>query len=48
MVVMVKHDVDEAVLLPGRIVMLTNGQAATIREIIAVALERRRDRVAPA
>ncbi|HEV7616585.1 MAG TPA: ABC transporter ATP-binding protein [Burkholderiaceae bacterium] len=45
-VVMVTHDVDEAVLLSDRIVMMTNGPAATIGEILAVLLERPRDRVA--
>lgn len=45
-VVMVTHDVDEAVLLSDRIVMLTNGPAATIGEIQRVALPRPRDRVA--
>jgi nitrate/nitrite transport system ATP-binding protein len=45
-VVMVTHDVDEAVLLSDRIVMLTNGPAATIGEIVEVQLERPRDRVA--
>ena len=33
-VVMVTHDVDEAVLLSDRIVMMTNGPAATIGEIL--------------
>jgi len=45
-VVMVTHDVDEAVLLSDRIVMMTNGPAATIGEILTVDLERTRDRVA--
>lgn len=45
-VVMVTHDVDEAVLLSDRIVMMTNGPAATIGEILQVNLERPRDRVA--
>jgi nitrate/nitrite transport system ATP-binding protein len=45
-VVMVTHDVDEAVLLSDRIVMMTNGPAATIGEIVDVALERPRDRLA--
>ncbi|WP_066333369.1 ABC transporter ATP-binding protein [Azohydromonas lata] len=45
-VVMVTHDVDEAVLLSDRIVMLTNGPAATIGEIATVDLLRPRDRVA--
>jgi nitrate/nitrite transport system ATP-binding protein len=45
-VVMVTHDVDEAVLLSDRIVMMTNGPAATIGEILKVELERPRERVA--
>jgi nitrate/nitrite transport system ATP-binding protein len=45
-VVMVTHDVDEAVLLSDRIVMMTNGPAATIGEIVTVELERPRDRLA--
>ncbi len=45
-VVMVTHDVDEAVLLSDRIVMMTNGPAATIGEILPVRLARPRDRVA--
>jgi nitrate/nitrite transport system ATP-binding protein len=45
-VVMVTHDVDEAVLLSDRIVMMTNGPAATIGEILDVKLARPRDRVA--
>jgi nitrate/nitrite transport system ATP-binding protein len=45
-VVMVTHDVDEAVLLSDRIVMMTNGPAATIGEILKVGLPRPRDRVA--
>jgi len=43
--VMVTHDVDEAVLLSDRIVMMTNGPAATIGEILTVDLERPRNRV---
>jgi nitrate/nitrite transport system ATP-binding protein len=45
-VVMVTHDVDEAVLLSDRIVMMTNGPAATIGEILEVKIERPRERVA--
>ena len=45
-VVMVTHDVDEAVLLSDKIVMLTNGPAATIGEVLTVELPRPRDRVA--
>ena len=44
-VVMVTHDVDEAVLLSDRIVMMTNGPAATIGEILQVDLARPRNRV---
>lgn len=42
---MVTHDVDEAVLLSDRIVMMTNGPAATIGEILDVNLERPRNRL---
>jgi nitrate/nitrite transport system ATP-binding protein len=45
-VVMVTHDVDEAVLLSDRIVMMTNGPAATIGDIVEVRLPRPRDRLA--
>ncbi|RST46012.1 ABC transporter ATP-binding protein [Variovorax sp. DXTD-1] len=44
-VVMVTHDVDEAVLLSDRIVMLTNGPAATIGEVLKVDIARPRNRV---
>ena len=44
-VVMVTHDVDEAVLLSDRIVMMTNGPAATIGEILRVNIDRPRQRV---
>ena len=45
-VVMVTHDVDEAVLLSDKIVMMTNGPAATIGEVLQVGLARPRNRVA--
>ncbi|TAJ77427.1 MAG: ABC transporter ATP-binding protein [Gallionellaceae bacterium] len=45
-VVMVTHDVDEAVLLSDRIVMMTNGPAATIGEILTVDLPKPRNRLA--
>jgi nitrate/nitrite transport system ATP-binding protein len=41
-VIMVTHDVDEAVLLSDRIVMMTNGPAATIGEVLSVDLPRPR------
>ena len=44
-VVMVTHDVDEAVLLSDRIVMMTNGPAATIGEVLDIDLPRPRNRV---
>jgi nitrate/nitrite transport system ATP-binding protein len=44
-VVMVTHDVDEAVLLSDRVVMMTNGPAATIGEILEVKLEKPRNRL---
>ena len=44
-VVMVTHDVDEAVLLSDKIVMMTNGPAATIGEVLPVNLPRPRNRV---
>ena len=44
-VVMITHDVDEAVLLSDRIVMMTNGPAATIGEVLKVDLARPRRRL---
>lgn len=44
-VVMVTHDVDEAVLLSDKVVMMTNGPAATIGEVLPVNLPRPRNRV---
>jgi nitrate/nitrite transport system ATP-binding protein len=44
-VIMITHDVDEAVLLSDRIVMLTNGPAATIGDILDVPLARPRRRL---
>ncbi len=45
-VIMITHDIDEAVLLSDRIVMMTNGPAATIGEIETVELARPRERLA--
>lgn len=44
-VIMITHDVDEAVLLSDRIVMMTNGPEATVGEILEVNLERPRNRL---
>lgn len=44
-VMMITHDVDEAVLLSDRIVMMTNGPAAYIGEILDVPLPRPRKRL---
>jgi nitrate/nitrite transport system ATP-binding protein len=45
-VLMVTHDVDEAVLLSDRVVMMTNGPAATIGDVLQVTLPRPRERLA--
>ena len=44
-VLMVTHDVDEALLLADRIVMMTNGPAATVGDIVAVPFARPRERL---
>ena len=41
---MVTHDVEEAITLSDRIVMMTNGPAATIGQILSIPLARPRDR----
>ena len=43
-VVMVTHDIDEAIFLSDRIVVMTNGPEATIGEIIGVPIPRPRDK----
>ncbi|MES2492167.1 MAG: ABC transporter ATP-binding protein [Pseudomonadota bacterium] len=44
--VMVTHDVDEAILLADRVIMMTNGPRATIGKILKIDLPRPRDRKA--
>ncbi|MEQ8693347.1 MAG: ABC transporter ATP-binding protein [Pseudomonadales bacterium] len=44
-VIMITHDVDEAVLLSDRIVMMSNGPAATIGQVVDVPLARPRRRL---
>jgi len=45
-VMMITHDVDEAVLMSDRVVMMTNGPSATIGQIMPVPLARPRNRIA--
>ena len=44
-IVLITHDVDEAVLLSDRVLMMTNGPAATVGEVLTVDLPRPRSRV---
>ncbi|MEP0955253.1 nitrate ABC transporter ATP-binding protein [Microcoleus sp. FACHB-1515] len=43
-VLMITHDIDEALFLADRLIMMTNGPAATIGEIIDIPFPRPRDR----
>jgi bicarbonate transport system ATP-binding protein len=43
-VLMITHDIDEALFLADRLVMMTNGPAAKIGEILNIPFERPRDR----
>jgi nitrate/nitrite transport system ATP-binding protein len=45
-VLMVTHDIDEAILLSDRVVMLTVGPAAKVGRVLDVGLQRPRDRLA--
>ena len=45
-VMMITHDVDEAVLLSDRVVMMTNGPSASIGEVLDIDLPRPRNRIA--
>lgn len=44
-IIMITHDVDEAVLLSDKIIMMTNGPEATIGEVLEIDLPRPRNRV---
>ncbi len=44
-VIIITHDIDEAVLLSDKVIMMTNGPKATIGEILEVNLSRPRNRV---
>ena len=43
-IVMVTHDIEEAIFLSDRVVVMSNGPAATIREIVDVPLHRPRNK----
>ncbi len=43
-VLMITHDIDEALFLADRVVMMTNGPAASIGEVMEIPFERPRDR----
>lgn len=43
-IVMVTHDIEEAIFLADKVVVMSNGPAATIREIVAVPLSRPRNK----
>jgi ABC-type nitrate/sulfonate/bicarbonate transport system ATPase subunit len=43
-ILMVTHDIDEAIYLADRVVVMTDGPAATIREVIPIPLERPREK----
>ena len=45
-VILITHDVDEAVLMSDKIVMMSNGPAAKVGEILDIELARPRERVA--
>ncbi len=43
-VLMITHDIDEALFLSDRVVMMTNGPAATIGEVLEIPFSRPRNR----
>ncbi len=45
-VLLITHDIDEAVLMSDEIIMMSNGPAARVGEILKIELERPRERIA--
>lgn len=43
-VLMITHDIDEALFLADKLIMMTNGPAATIGEVLEIPFDRPRDR----
>jgi bicarbonate transport system ATP-binding protein len=43
-VLMITHDIDEALFLADKLIMMTNGPAATIGEVVEIPFERPRNR----
>ncbi|MEI6945978.1 ABC transporter ATP-binding protein [Paraflavisolibacter sp. H34] len=43
-IIMVTHDIEEAIFLSDRVVVMNNGPAATIKEIVDIPLERPRNK----
>lgn len=43
-IIMVTHDIEEAIFLSDRVVVMNNGPAATVKEIVEVPLERPRNK----
>jgi ABC-type nitrate/sulfonate/bicarbonate transport system ATPase subunit len=43
-IVMVTHDIEEAIFLCDRVVVMNNGPAATIKEIVDIPLDRPRNK----
>jgi nitrate/nitrite transport system ATP-binding protein len=43
-IIMVTHDIEEAIFLSDRVVVMSNGPAATIREVIDIPLDRPRNK----
>jgi ABC-type nitrate/sulfonate/bicarbonate transport system ATPase subunit len=43
-ILMVTHDIEEAIYLADRVMVMTDGPGATIREVISIPLDRPRDK----